>query len=222
MSQKVAIVHTTPVTIDPLKKLANEMIPGCEVVNFVDDSILPQLQQNRGQISEVEDRLTQYYLFAEQVGADVILNACSSVGEVVAAAQHKVKVPIVRIDEPMAEKAIINGEKIGVVATLETTLQPTIKLLEQKAKEMDKDVQLISNLAEESYQLLLSGDQEGHDRTLVKVLFDLAAQVDVVVLAQASMARVVSTLPEHIQSKFLSSPQLGMERVRTRLEGISG
>jgi aspartate/glutamate racemase len=220
MSKKIAVLHTTPVTVEPLKKLAADKIPGCQVMNFVDDSILPQLIENGGNIYEVEERLIQYARYAEQVGADVILNACSSVGEVVAKARENISVPIIRIDEAMAEEAINNGQQIGVVATLATTLNPTMKLLKEKAKELNKHVEFQSKLVEEAYQRLISGDKEGHDATLAKTLSEIAEEVDVVVLAQASMARVVSMLPTEQQKKFISSPELGMERVRQSLEGF--
>jgi aspartate/glutamate racemase len=221
MNKKIAIIHTTPVTVDPLKKLANEKIPGFQVMNFVDDSILPQLNDNGGNISEVEDRLIQYTKIAEQIGADVILNACSSVGEVVAKAQEHSNVPIVRIDEAMAEVAIQRGKKVGVVATLGTTLNPTMTLLKRKSDELNKTVEFQHQVAGDAYQRLLAGDKDGHDQSLAAVLSKMAEEVDVVVLAQASMARVVSTLPENLQDKFLSSPELGMERVRETLEGIT-
>ncbi|MCM3443512.1 aspartate/glutamate racemase family protein [Metabacillus halosaccharovorans] len=221
LKNKIAIVHTTPVTIEPLKTLINETVPSCEIVNFVDDSILPELNENGGDVRKVEDRLIHYYKFAEQAGADVILNACSSVGGVVAAGQKLVGVPIVRIDEAMAEKAIQTGRKVGVIATLATTLGPTMTLLKAKSAELNREVELTSNLAEEAYRRLLSGDKEGHDQVLVDVLMNMAEKTDVVVLAQASMARVVSSLPEEMHYKFLSSPKLGVETVKEVLEGIT-
>jgi aspartate/glutamate racemase len=219
VSKKIAILHTTPVTVEPLKKLAEEVVPGCKIFNFVDDSILPQLIEREGNISFVEERLMQYAKYAEQVGSDVILNACSSVGEVVANVRQCISVPIVRIDEAMAEEAIKRGKRVGVIATLSTTLNPTMRLLKEKATNFNKKVDFQSELAEEAYQYLITGNKDGHDKALSKVLSNIAREVDVVVLAQASMARVVSTLPIEQQEKFLSSPQLGMENVRQTLEG---
>lgn len=215
---KLAIIHTTPATIEPLKALAAEILPGYEVVNFVDDSILPQLAQNGGDISAVAGRVLQYAHFAEEVGADAILEACSSVGEIVEKAQSLLSVPILRIDEAMAEEAVARGERIGVAATLATTLRPTLALLQQKATAAGKEVVFESILVSDAYQKLMSGDKTGHDKTLAEVLTRLADKVDVVVLAQASMARVVASLPAAIQDKFLSSPRLGMERMKQLLE----
>jgi Asp/Glu/hydantoin racemase len=93
MPQKLAVIHTTALTAEPLGALAAELLPGVTVVNFVDDSILPQLLEDGGNTKMVEARLVQYARFAEEIGADAILSACSSVGEVVATMQEAVAVP---------------------------------------------------------------------------------------------------------------------------------
>lgn len=217
MTATIAIIHTTPLTVEPLKALAGELMPGAEVVNFVDDSILPQLRRNGGDIGAVRERLLHYAQFAEQAGADVILNACSSVGEVVSHIRQHVSIPIVRIDEAMAEQAVQRGRRIGVAATLATTLNPTIQLVQNKAEAAGVSVEIVPLLADTAYQKLLAGDKAGHDAELAHALADLAASVDVVVLAQASMARVVAALPPDQRHKCLSSPRLGMERVQAAL-----
>ena len=213
----LAIIHTTPATVEPLKALAQSVMPGIEVINFVDDSILPQLARNGGNVAEVEERLVQYAVYAEQVGADAILGACSSVGEVTAPMAARVAIPVVRIDEAMAEEAVSRGQRIGVIATLATTLNPTVRLVEGKAAEASKTVTITTALAGDAYQRLMAGDKDGHDETLLEALSKLVQQVDVVVLAQASMARVVAKLPADQQDNFLSSPLLGMERVKAAL-----
>src|SRR5215216_7185090 len=218
---KLAIIHTTSATVDSMKALATEILPGFELVNFVDDSILPQLGQNGGNLTEVEERLIHYARFAEQVGANVILEACSSVGEVVAKMQSAVSIPIVRIDEGMAEEAVQRGTRLGVAATLPTTLEPTTKLLRAKAASAGKVVTVTPLLIEGAYQKLLSGDREGHDNLLIEKLQELARATDVVVLAQASMARVLPGLPAAEQGKFMSSPRLAMEQVRNVLSSLS-
>lgn len=214
----LVILHTTQATLDPLKTLAGEILPGCRVINYLDDSILPQLMENGGRLDEVEERMFTYARFAEQSGADVILNACSSVGELVEKMRKQVKIPVVRIDEAMAEEAVCRGKHIGVAATLPTTLKPTLRLLEQKAAGYHRKVRIKSVLLEEAYWRLAAGDKEGHDRLLAESLLKFVRNQDVVVLAQATMAQVVRHLPEVELEKFLSSPRLGMEQVEWVLE----
>lgn len=212
---KLAIIHTTAATVDPLKSLSAEILRGCELVNFVDDSILPQLAQNGGDLSAVEERLLHYARFAEKVGADIILEACSSVGELVSKMRTAVNIPVVRIDEAMAEEAVQRGSSVGVAATLATTLQPTTRLLQLKAEADGKAVKVKPVLIEGAYQKLMAGDREGHDDLLVEKLQELARETDVIVLAQASMARVLPRLSAAEQDKVLVSPPRAMAQVKS-------
>jgi Asp/Glu/hydantoin racemase len=218
---KLAIIHTTAATVDSLKALSAEVLPDRELINFVDDSILPQLARNGGNLSEVQERLMHYARFAEQVGADVILEACSSVGELVPKMQAEVSIPVVRIDEAMAEEAVLRGARLGVAATLPTTLQPTSRLLHAKADAAGKQVEIVPLLIEGAYQKLMAGDREGHDNLLVEKLQELARDTDAVVLAQASMARVLSRLRVADQGRFLVSPPLAMEQVKNIVYRLS-
>jgi aspartate/glutamate racemase len=217
MTTRIAIIHTTVVTVEPLRRLAAEVVPGAEVVNIVDDSVLPQLAAAGGDLASVEDRLTAYARIAEAGGADVILSACSSVGELVDRLRASVRVPVVRVDEAMAEEAVRRGVRIAVAATLATTLAPTLALLEREAARAATGARIETRLVDAAYRLLAAGDPEGHDRVLAEALSELSATCDVVVLAQASMARVLDRLPAEQRGRFLSSPRLAMERVREEL-----
>lgn len=211
---KLAIIHTTPATVESLKSLALEYLPGCRIINFVDDSILPQLAESEGDLTLVEERLLAYARFAQEVGADIVLEACSSVGEVTKKMKVAVSIPVVRIDDEMAELAVCRANVIGVAATLNTTLNPTSKLLQEKAQQAGKDIILNTLLVNEAYQALLAGDRVQHDLILSQALTKLAEKNEVVVLAQASMAGVIGRIPQQEQHKFLSSPRLAMEMVK--------
>jgi aspartate/glutamate racemase len=218
--KNLAIIHTTLATTTSLPPLAAEILPGVALRHFVDDSILPQLQSNDCRLSDVEDRVIHYVQFAAQAGADIILCACSSIGEIMPVAQKLIRVPIIRIDEAMVEEAVQRGSVIGVAATLNTTLGPTSRLIAEKAAQAGKEIQVKAKLIEDAYQKLVSGDSTGHDALLLAAFKELASNSDIVVLAQASMARVLPTLPTEHSGRFLSSPRLGLHRVRAVMEGL--
>lgn len=223
MTKKLAIIHTTPATIASLGEMVSAAVPGIDIINFLDDSILPRLRTNGGNIEEVKDRVVQYGKFAEQSGADLILSACSSIGELAEAIQAEVSVPVVRIDEAMAEEAVRRGKRIGVVATISTTLNPTISLLKKKAKELGKDIELIPLLAEEAYLELHRGNAHEHDRILAEQLMNLEKQVDIIVLAQASMSRAKQSLPDTVdKNKILTSPPHAIKKIKQTLHRDTG
>ena len=115
----------------------------------------------------------------------------------------------------MADKAIGIGARIGVVATLPTTLDPTVELLNARAAATGKAIEVVSTLCEGAFQAVAAGDTETHDRLVTAGIRELMAKIDVVVLAQASMARAANAIPEAERTvPILSSPQLAVNATR--------
>jgi Asp/Glu/hydantoin racemase len=126
-------------------------------------------------------------------------------------ASQLVDVPVLRIDEPMASAAVESGRRIGVLATVASTLNPTVELLRRCAQGLEKDVELTPVLRDGAFTAMRSGDGARHDEIIAEALMDLALDVDVIVLAQASMTRVVATLePAAMSVPVFSSPTSGM------------
>jgi Asp/Glu/hydantoin racemase len=153
-----------------------------------------------------------YVSSAEAAGADYILVTCSSIGPAVESSVPLTKVPVLRVDQPMADKAIHMGSKIGVVATLPTTLEPTSDLVRRRAILAGKDITLTSRLCDGAFDALMGGKPEKHDEMVASALKELSQKVDVILLAQASMARVVSQLSDEDKKvPILASPELAIQ-----------
>lgn len=145
------------------------------------------------------------------------MNQCSSVGEVADEIRPFIRVPIVKIDEAMAEKAVTLGRRIAVVATVPTTVGPSVRLLEQKAREASREIEIEIHLIKDAMMILIEkGDAETHNRMALREVETAARSCDAVVLAQGSMT-VLLPLLGHIQKPVLTSPRRGIERVRTVL-----
>jgi hypothetical protein len=96
---------------------------------------------------------------------------------------------------------------------LRTTLEPTTALLRAKAAEAGREIELVECLCEGAFDAVLSGDAATHDRIVSSALIHEMSGVDAVVLAQASMARVVNAMPEgSLRMPVLSSPELSVRR----------
>jgi len=164
-------------------------------------------------------RLVEQIASAEEAGADAVLVTCSSIGPGVTLAQQLFEIPVLRIDDAMAESAVRQAQTIGVLATLRTTLDPTATLLREKAAKAGRKVELVECLCEDAFPAVLAGDTATHDRILARALVEDLKGVDLVVLAQASMARVLSTLAaDVVHAPVLSSPELAILSVRQALD----
>jgi Asp/Glu/hydantoin racemase len=215
----IAVIHTGPVTVLPIKNQLSELIADARVINIMDDSLLNDVRAAGHLTPEVASRIYSYMSNAQAMGADIILNACSSVGEATDALRDLIRTPIVKIDESMAQEASAIGSRIGVVATVSTTLDPTVRLIRRKAEERGRSVDVTERIAEGAFEALLSGNGELHDEILKRTIIELADQVDVVVLAQVSMARLVPALGE-LRVPVLSSPRSGVEAVKRALAAL--
>jgi Asp/Glu/hydantoin racemase len=204
------------VTVQPLKDQFAAQLPDVRMINIVDDSLLNDVRSAGHLTPEVTGRLYSYMSNAQAMGADFILNACSSVGEAVDTLRGMIRTPIIKVDETMAQEASRLGTRIGVVATVKTTLEPTVRLIRKKAAEAGREISVIERVAEEAFAALLAGDAELHDEVLRRTIVALADEVDVVVLAQVSMARLVPSLGQ-TRVPVLSSPQSGVATVKAAL-----
>jgi aspartate/glutamate racemase len=215
----VVAIYTGQGLADPLKEVFKELLPDVRLVNIIDDSLIGDVVKAGHVPPAVARRLIQYYHNGEEIGADVILNTCSSVGEVADAARSLIGVPIVKIDEKMAAQAAARYERIAVLATLPSTLEPTMRLIRKHAEAAGRQVTLVNGLAAGAFDALVNGRPEEHDRILLETAQRTAGAADVIVLAQGSMARMEKALAQATGKPVLSSPRLGVEQVKAVLEG---
>ena len=213
--RRLALIHTVAGLVPRFRELAAELMPEVETFDIVDETLLRDATRE-GRVSlDTARRLFAHLAAAERHGADAVLVTCSSVGGVVDAARPFAGVPLLRVDQAMAEQAVQRGTRIGVLATLWSTLRPTAVLIERTARESDRQVEVRDRLCDGAFEALREGDTERHDELVREGLRELIGWAEVVVLAQASMARVVDSLSEdERRTPILSSPRLGMERMR--------
>src|SRR3989337_695766 len=213
MSQKtLGLIHTSATLVPVFAELCSKYLPQVKIFNIVDDSLIKNTIACGELTSGTSKRVVNYTGSAEEAGADYILFTCSSIGPAVEIAASLSNIPVLRVDQPMADKAVQTGKRIGVVATLSTTLEPTIDLVKRRAIAAGKEIELVSRLCEGAFDALMSGDAATHDKKVGDVLKQLSKEVDVILLAQASMARVVDTLNEADKRvPILASPGIAIQ-----------
>ncbi|MEE9399390.1 MAG: aspartate/glutamate racemase family protein [Dehalococcoidales bacterium] len=221
MAQKVGMVHSVASLVPLFNELAAELLPGVEVIHLVDEGLLKDVLASGQLTPSMARRFGLLATFAEESGAEIVMLTCSSLAPLVDQSRDTVKVPLLKVDEAMADEAVGLGERIGVIATAYTTLKPTSDLIKERAALQDKKVAVEAVLCEGAFEALRRGELESHDRTVKEKLNELMEQVDVVVLAQASIARTVAQIPENERKvPILSSPRLGVQRLKEKLESL--
>lgn len=215
---KVFAVHTALAMIEPVTGLFREHLPEVKLNHIVDDSLIQEVIENNRVTPAVARRLLSCYHMAEDAGADIIFNTCSSIGDIAQSAREMVRIPILKIDDPMAMEAVKVARKIAVLATLPTTLAPTVRLLKTMASEQEYEIEVVEGLAEGAFAAMMSGDKETHDRLIIKASENVASRVELIVLAQGSMGRMQQKLEEITGIPVLSSPLSGVLGVKKYID----
>jgi len=205
----LTFLHTSATHIATFNQLLTELAPDIPVTHLVDESLLADARIS-GLTTELTGRITHTLNAAVSAGAAVIVCTCSTIGECAEQAPHSGNVPVLRIDRPMAEQAVDMGNRIIIAAALASTLAPTRLLLLEAADRAGKSVTLIDGLCAEAWPHFERGDYNTYLEVIAQYLQTIAADADVIVLAQASMAGAAAVCPD-LPIPVLSSPRLGLE-----------
>jgi Asp/Glu/hydantoin racemase len=222
MKYRLVFVHTLPSLVELFTRLSRELLPPETEIWHIADEILLKVVLTQGGLSPfIHRRVAEHAISAEECGATALQLTCSSISPCADSARPLVRIPILKIDEPMVTRALELGTRIGVAATAPTTLRPTSELIQTLAHAQGKEVYIESSLAEGAYGALSAGDLERHDAIVRDTLRKLAQHNDVILLAQASMARAAGLLPAEVQAcPVLSSPRLALEHLSRILQEV--
>jgi Asp/Glu/hydantoin racemase len=214
MPTRLAFVHTVTSLHSVFTDLCRELIPGADLFHVVDESLLQNTIRNNRLTKPDARRLLGYLVSAQEAGAQAAMVTCSSMGMAVEWSRNYLDIPVFRVDEPMVEMAIRIGARIGVAATLQTTMNPTVELIHARAATTGKEVKVTTRLCEGAFAAVMAGNTARHDALVTEGLRDLLSTSDVIVLAQASMARIANNMPAELrQIPILSSPRLAVEHL---------
>jgi Asp/Glu/hydantoin racemase len=222
---KVALIYTgtSPELVEYVEREIKEQLgENIELMNYAVPSVLEEIRKNGYVTAAPAAKMIRTYMEAVEAGADAILSICSSVGDVAHSVQDVAKflgVPIVMVNEEMCREAVRKGNKIALMATLPTSIEPTRNILFRVAREMGKHVEVINVLVDGAYGL----DQEQFKVRMAEEAEKIAGQVDVIIFAQGSMAYCEKFIAERFQKLVLSNPYYGAKALKAALvdKGLS-
>jgi Asp/Glu/hydantoin racemase len=218
---RLGLIHTVSNLRNVFGPLAAELLPNAKVEHVVDESLLQDAIAKGELTPEVEARLAGHVAELTRSGADAIMVTCSSMGQAVDRIAATAALPVLRVDAAMVDEALRIGKRIGVLATLRTTMTPTVELVRARSNG-DASFKIEAHVCEGAFEALKAGHVERHDELVRSGLRRIESLVDVVILAQASMARVLAGPGMTTRLPILSSPRLAMAALSgsTRLAGV--
>jgi Asp/Glu/hydantoin racemase len=222
-TRSLVLIHTVSPLVHAFNTLCAEMLPGVRLLHILDEPLRALFNLPDYLPAEVCARLAGHIASAERIKADVVLVTCSTLSPKVDDIRDQFSVPILKIDEALISRAVVLGSTIGVVATAASALEPARQALRAEADRAGKSIRVEMLLVERALPALLAGDGATHDQLVKQAVLELAGRVEVVTLAQASMARLLAVVSEaECRVPILSSPHLALARVRQLLAADDG
>jgi len=212
MDRRLAFLHTAFVLVEPVRRLMQQLSPEIPTFHVVDESLLQDMLRTGGVTPDVVRRIGRLAVNAEEAGASTVVLTCSSASPSVSPVSAALRVPFLSIDEAMAEQAAARATRIGVLATVPTTIAPTRELLSAKARLGGRQLDIVSEVCAEAFQALLRGDRAEHDALVARASRDLAQKVELIVFAQGSMAPLAERLQPDLPVPILASLESGVRR----------
>jgi Asp/Glu/hydantoin racemase len=216
---KVALIYTgtSPELVESVERELKEQLGAhVELMNYAVPSVLEEILKTGYVTVAPAAKMVRTYMEAVEAGADAILSICSSVGDVAHSVQDLAKylgVPIVMVNEEMCREAVRKGNKIAVMATLPTSIDPTRNILLRVSREMGKHIEVITVLVDGAYGL----DRKQFEARMAEEAEKVAGQVDVIVFAQGSMAYCEKLIADRFQKTVLSNPYFGAKALKAAL-----
>lgn len=212
MTQRIAFIHTVGFLVDDFRARARAELPGADCFHILNESLLQDLLRGTPQPLAYR-RVVEQIVLAAQAQPDLIVVTCSSTSPAVDIARRIVQQTILKIDDPMMAQAVRSGPRIGLLCTASSTVEPSSALLRAHAAEQGREISIQTVLRPEAYQALMAGDRVRHDAMLQEAAKELSHEVDVLVLAQASLAHLRDPLTATLSCPVLASPPLLMQEI---------
>lgn len=219
---KIACVHTG-VTPSIIQLMENEFKKEIKVpytsAHYANPDIIAMVRQVGHVTPEVASTLIRTFTLGMDSGAQIILSMCSSVGDVAESAKslfQKANVQIIRIDELMSREAVKKHKRIGVMATLPTTLDPSCRLVQSCAQQENTQVEVIEILAEGTYRI----PQPELEEKLCNIALEHQENVDAIILAQSSMVFCQERIIDSIKKPVYASPGFAARAVASAAEFV--
>ncbi len=214
---RVALIHATPLAIEPVQAALAVHWPEADPVNLLDDSLSRDRARDSGLTPAVADRIVALAAYARTTHCAGILFTCSAFGPAIERAAAMAPVPVLKPNEAMFRAALAAGKHIGLIATFAMAI-PTLKEeFEDEARRVNSDARLTTIVVPEAMRALQAGDAAEHNSRIAARASEVG-DCDIVVLAQFSMARAADAVRRAIRCPVLTSPDSAVRLLRNVVE----
>jgi Asp/Glu/hydantoin racemase len=216
MSTRIALIHATPVAMQPVMDAFEHGWPEVETVNLLDDALSRDLARTGALDEAMMKRFEALGTYAMKIGADAMLFTCSAFGDAIETVANNVSIPVLKPNEAMFEEALTSERTVGLLTTFEPSAPSMEKEFVEMAERQRSRVQCATIWVPDAMEALASGDGSTHDRLIAEAAPQLA-HCDMIMLAQFSMARAQAAVQQVVNPPVLTSPASAVAKLKAAL-----
>lgn len=216
---RLALIHATRLSIDPVEDAARRLWPEAETVSLLDEALSRDRQRDIGLTDALSNRIGVLARYAEGAGAAGILFTCSAFGPAIEAAATRATVPVRKPNAAMFDAALDHGPRIVLLHSFAPSARTLLPELEAAALARGVTIQPQARCCPDAMAAKAAGDIARHDQLIA----DAAAAVDgadVILLAQFSMASAAPAARARTGTPILTSPEAAILDMRRRLSPV--
>jgi len=218
MPDIVVLVHTISPLISLFDELSAEVLPGVLVKHILDEPLLEAIHRRGGLVAADSARLLDHIKMAEVISSRVVLVTCSTVSPLIDNLRPLTALSIVSINDAMVTAVIQVASRIGILATGELELNSMQEMLDKESHKEGKSISVEPQVVAGAAAALSGGDMKMYEDLIHKAILDISPRVEAIALAQASMARILDSIPgEGRRVPVFTSPRMALEQVRSEL-----
>jgi len=214
---RIALIHATPVAIEPILQAFNELWPEAEPVSILDDCLSVDRAKSSEITPAIHRRIIDLAEYGASLGAAAILFTCSAFGPAIEAAGRALPIPVLKPNEAMFEEALGHGDRIGMIATFAPSVETMDAEFAEDARRLRPTAGLSTRLTADAMTALRGGDAQTHNSLVAQAAKSFAG-IDALMLAHFSTSRALAACREATTVPVLSSPEAAVRKVRRLLD----
>ena len=226
---RIALIHATPLAIEPVNSSFKKLWPEASLQNILDDSLSKDHAAAGHLTADMVERFIDLAQYAKRAGCQGILFTCSAFGEAIEAAAAAVAMPTLKPNDAMFEDALRAALKahendaevlnIGLVATFAASIVSMSEEFNALTAGLEREVKLHSLFVPNAMDALAQGHAEAHHRLIAEGVLTMPA-CDVIMLAQFSMAAAQTLVQTKTNTTILTSPECAVLALQKRMNNV--
>lgn len=216
MSQRIVLLHATPVAMVPVHQAFKELWPEAELVNLLDDGLTIDRAKDTELTASLCERFVNFGRYAYHSGADAILATCSAFGPAIKQMAETLPVPVLKPNEAMFSEALRLGKRIGMLATFAPSVVTMEAEFAEFAQQQQSEATLKTLVVEGAIEQLRQGNAQQHNRLVAERAPELE-DCDVIMLAHFSTSGALQAVSETVRNRVLTAPHSAVTALKQRM-----